>query len=125
MGVERIEATLTAGEFLGLTLPSHWGSCSDLVGCEFRGMGRNEGPACAAEIEGVVRFADGDGNQIFDEEGRQDGAMFWWRTDPKPDALFQSGEPFNYVTTGRVPPDIVSVAARYVSFVTTADLSLC
>jgi hypothetical protein len=72
-----------------------------------------------------VRFADADGNQILDSKGEQTGAMFDWETDPRPDWTVQAGEPFTYVTVGRVPSGLVRSAARYVSFVTVADLSRC
>ena len=117
--------TLSSGEFLGLTLPSHWASCIDGVGCLFRGAGYNEGPACATGIQGIVRFADADGNQIFDSKGQQTGAMFDWETDPRPDGTVEAGEPFTSATVGRVPQGLVRAAARYVSFVTIADLSSC
>jgi hypothetical protein len=102
--------------------PFAW-SCEDPRGCRFRAQGMNEGPSCATQVEGMVRFVTRDGLPVLDALGSWDGATYFWRIHPHPGVPLTPGLPFEYESTEFVPQEIVARTASYQSQMTQGSVT--
>jgi hypothetical protein len=115
-------AEITTGIPAASITSANWVSCAE-AGCRFRAEGRNEGPACARNIAGLVQFTGEDGARILllDPAGQPAPTAYAWRTDPNPAEAVRAGTSFAYVTA-RVPAQLIAAAVEFTSTPQQADI---
>jgi hypothetical protein len=102
--------------------PFSW-SCDDARGCHFRGQGMNEGPSCATQVQGMVRFLTEDSLPVMDQLGSPYAATYFWRIHPHPGTPLTPGLPFEYESTEPIPQSIMDQARSYEAVMTNGALT--